>query len=240
VSVRRPHRRARLGRLSLRAAVALASAVALVSVGCASPPRQGVVHVVEPGETLWRISQRYGADLEEVIDANDIRDVTAVPAGARLWIPDPEDPSGSRPVPERRASATPPPDHDRAVREAGLAFAWPLRGSLNSRFGGRRAGPHEGIDIGAPRGTPVRAAEAGKVVYSDRLGAYGKVVILKHVGDWSTVYAHHRRNRVARGQFVEKGDLVGEVGTTGNATGPHLHFEIRNGQTPVDPLRYLP
>jgi len=221
-------------------ALASTSAVALGGAGCASPPRDGVVHVVQPGETVWRIAQRYGADPEAVIRANDIRDVTEVPAGARLWIPDPADPAGGRPVPARRAPATPPRDLDREVREMGLAFAWPLRGTLNSRFGGRRSGPHEGIDIGAPRGTPVRAAEAGKVIYSDRLGAYGNVVILKHVGDWSTVYAHHRRNRMRRGQFVEKGDVVGEVGTSGNATGPHLHFEIRHGQIPVDPLRYLP
>ncbi len=97
------------------------------------------------------------------------------------------------------------------------------------------------IDIRAPRGTLVRAAEAGRVIHSGGgLGAYGKVVIIKHAGRYSTVYAHHDSIRVKKGDFVEKGDVIGTVGATGNASGPHLHFEVRRDRVPDDPLSYLP
>lgn len=248
MSLRRPDRRARLavvGGLAVRALSAVVLSVGLLP-GCASSPTPGqgpgVYHTVQPGETVWRIARRYDADLDAVRRANGIDDVRAVGVGTRLWIPAPGDRSGSQAVPP------PPPGHarptpaasDRAVRELGLAFEWPVRGTLNSRFGGRAGEAHHGLDIGAPKGTAVRAAEAGKVVFADELGDYGRIVIVKHVGDFRTVYAHNRRNRVRRGQFVEKGDLLAEVGNSGNASGSHLHFEIRQGRTPLDPLRYLP
>jgi lipoprotein NlpD len=196
-----------------------------------------VVHVVQPGETAWRISKRYGIGVDELLRANAIADVNDIAIGTRLRIPAPLDPAGARPVPRPGDS---PVVIDRSVRELGLRFGWPVRGTLNSRFGGQRGGSHDGIDIGGRKGAPVRASEAGRVTYSGSLGDYGNVVIVKHVGQWSTVYAHNRRNRVNKGQFVERGDLVADLGDSGSASGPHLHFEIRKGQTPVDPLRYLP
>jgi lipoprotein NlpD len=196
-----------------------------------------VVHVVQPGETAWRISKRYGISVDDLLRANAIADVDDIAIGTRLRIPAPLDPTGARPVPQPGDT---PVVIDRSVRELGLRFGWPVRGTLNSRFGGKRGGSHDGIDIGGRKGAPVRASEAGRVTYSDSLGDYGNVVIVKHVGQWSTVYAHNRRNRVSKGQFVERGDLVADLGDSGNASGPHLHFEIRKGQTPVDPLRYLP
>ena len=78
------------------------------------------------------------------------------------------------------------------------------------------------------------------MIHSGVLGDYGRVVIVKHAGRYSTVYAHNHKNRVREGQFVEKGQVIAEVGTTGNASGPHLHFELRRGAKPLDPLLYLP
>ena len=128
-----------------------------------------------------------------------------------------------------------------AHRETDLDLRWPIRGRLSSGFGWRRGRAHEGIDIPARRGTPIRAAEAGRVIHSGSgLGDYGRVVIVKHAGPYKTVYAHNRRNRVRKGQFVEKGEVIAEVGTTGNANGPHLHFELRRGAKPLDPLLHLP
>ena len=92
----------------------------------------------------------------------------------------------------------------------------------------------------AKRGTRIYASEAGKVIHAGRLGDYGRVVILKHRGDYRTVYAHARKTLVRRGDFVEKGDSIAEVGTTGNASGPHLHFEIRRKDVAKDPILYLP
>jgi murein DD-endopeptidase MepM/ murein hydrolase activator NlpD len=111
---------------------------------------------------------------------------------------------------------------------------------LTSRFGKRKGRPHEGIDLGARAGTTIRAAESGKVIYSGWLGDYGKVVIVKHAGLYRSVYAHARVLHVGKGEFVEKGRRIAEVGTTGRSTGAHLHFEIRKRDEPRNPLLYLP
>jgi murein DD-endopeptidase MepM/ murein hydrolase activator NlpD len=122
----------------------------------------------------------------------------------------------------------------------GNVFGWPLAGAIGSAYGRRHGRAHQGIDIRAPEGTPIRAAEAGRVSWSGRLGDYGNAVVLHHAGGYATVYAHARRTVVSYGQHVERGHVVAEVGATGNATGPHLHFEIRRRHRPLDPLLFLP
>ncbi len=230
-----------MGRLARLAAAAAAAA----AFGCASLPDYGTTHVLQPGENLYRLSRYYGVPVRDIERANGIRDVTGIPTGRQLFIP------GSRrePPPRSLALAAPAPGPDApepdlrglARREAELSFGWPLRGRVSSRFGSRNGRPHEGIDIPARRGTPIRAAEAGRVIHAGAdLGDYGRVVIIKHAGHYQTIYAHNRRNLVRRGDFVEKGQLIAEVGTSGNADGPHLHFEIRRARRPLDPARYLP
>ncbi len=210
--------------------------------GCASSSGGGVTHVVRSGETLYRISRYYEVPLDRVIRTNRIRDVGNVPVGSKLWIPGARKATASHPLPlVRTAVVSTPASVSGARRETGLDLRWPLQGRLSSGFGWRRGGRHEGIDIPARRGTPIRAAEAGRVIHSGSgLGDYGRVVIVKHAGPYKTVYAHNRKNRVRKGQFVEKGEVIAEVGTTGNASGPHLHFELRRGAQPIDPLLHLP
>jgi murein DD-endopeptidase MepM/ murein hydrolase activator NlpD len=180
--------------------------------------------------------------------ANGIRDVTQIRIGQRLYIP------GAR----RRLSATSTelarldPKHSAtsdelrrraqssARQQTSLQFAWPVRGRLSSRFGMRHGRSHEGIDVAAPRGTPIFAAESGRVIHSGRLGSYGKVVIVKHAGAYRTVYAHASKLLVRKGQFVERGQKVAEVGSTGRSSGPHVHFEIRRSESPRNPLAFLP
>jgi murein DD-endopeptidase MepM/ murein hydrolase activator NlpD len=98
---------------------------------------------------------------------------------------------------------------------------------------------HTGIDFGATTGTPIRAAADGVVVVAGERGGYGNTVILDHGNALATLYAHQSRIAVAEGQSVAKGAIVGYVGSTGLATGPHLHFEVRVNGNPVDPMRYL-
>jgi murein DD-endopeptidase MepM/ murein hydrolase activator NlpD len=219
-----------------RARASLAALLALALWACASTPQDGVIHVLRPGENLYRLSRYYGVSVQEIVDANGIRDVSDIPVGARLVIP-----GATRQAPPASLAAYEPnvPGASSA-RAAGLAFAWPLRGTLSSRFGWRHGNQHEGIDISARRGSPVHAAEAGRVIYSGWLGSYGRIVIVKHAGRWSTVYAHNSRNLVAKGDFVERGDVIAEVGASGNATGPHVHFEVRRDRVPEDPMQYLP
>lgn len=219
----------------------LATLLAASALACAHetprPAGPGAVHVVRPGETIWRIARHYGASVEDVVRANDIRDVHAVPVGTRLRIPG-GDPN--RAPPPVLASVEPGQTRTQALAETGLAFHWPVRGRLTSRFGRRWGRPHEGVDLAAKEGTAVRAAAAGKVIHSGRLGDYGNVVIVKHAGPYTTVYAHNRRNQVRKGAFVEQGQVIAELGHTGNATAPHLHFEIRRDRRAQDPLLYLP
>ncbi len=121
-------------------------------------------------------------------------------------------------------------------------FIWPLKqGQITSLYGSRRRDFHEGIDIRANRGTPIHAAKDGRVIYAARkIRGYGNMIVLRHRDGTSTVYAHNKINLVRRGQLVQQGQQIAEVGATGKATGPHLHFEIRKGEMAQDPLLYLP
>lgn len=208
-----------------------------LGLACASTPE--TVHVVRPGETVYRLSRYYDVPPAQIVRANHIRNVSEVPVGARLVIP------GTRRRPPddtiALASIAPVPGAlPRVERVTDVNLGWPIQGRLSSRYGWRRGRPHEGIDIAARSGTPIRSAEAGRVIHSGWLGGYGRVVIVKHTGSYSTVYAHNRKNKVKKGSFVEKGQVLAEVGASGNASGPHLHFEVRKNRKPQDPLAYLP
>jgi murein DD-endopeptidase MepM/ murein hydrolase activator NlpD len=100
---------------------------------------------------------------------------------------------------------------------------------------------HDGIDILAPKDTPIRAAAAGEVLFSDwGPGGYGRIVILRHSNGLITLYAHNERNLVQVGQSVRQRDQIATVGKTGRATAYHVHFEIRQKAVPISPLKYLP
>lgn len=121
------------------------------------------------------------------------------------------------------------------------SLIWPVDGQVTSYFGQRDGSPHDGIDIAAPEGAPIVAAADGRVIYADdALSGYGNMVIVRHSGSWATVYAHNRENLVQSGEFVVQGQKLATVGDTGRASAPHLHFEVRFGKIPKDPLQYLP
>lgn len=116
---------------------------------------------------------------------------------------------------------------------------WPCDGVVVSGFGLRWGRMHEGIDIGCAYGTPNRAAAAGTVIYGGWLGGYGNLVVVDHGNGLSTAYAHASSILVSVGQSVSQGQTVSLVGSTGNSSGPHLHFEVRVNGVAVDPLSYL-
>lgn len=120
---------------------------------------------------------------------------------------------------------------------------WPVNpkvASISSPFGARRGGSgHQGIDLSAPRGTPVWAAADGKVVVAEREGAFGRTVVIDHGNGYTTRYAHLKRIKVEHGRRVKRGDVIGTVGASGNASGPHLHYEVLRDGAPVDPRPYL-
>jgi murein DD-endopeptidase MepM/ murein hydrolase activator NlpD len=198
-----------------------------------------VYHRVQPGDTLYRIGKAYGVPYERLAEVNRIPDPSRIYVGQEILIPDadhqvPVDvvaPLDTMP----RASLP-----DGAVPEGVPALQWPVAGGqLSSRFGNRGASFHDGIDIRAPVGTPVRAAGDGLVVYSATLRGYGNIVIVRHTDDVVTVYAHNDTNLVRSREGVVKGQVIAHVGETGRTSGPNLHFEVRYKNVAYDPLRFL-
>lgn len=199
----------------------------------------GTLHTVQPGDTLWSLAARYHSTVDELAEVNGLHQEDVLGVGQVLFIPAPDPmapppPPGGEPAATGRGPAPPAPP-------AAARFAWPLgQGVLFSGFGPRQGAPHDGIDLGAPEGTPVLAAADGVVIFSGSRGAFGNLVIVQHAEDNVTVYAHNRRNLAREGDRVRRGQTIAEVGTSGNAQTPHVHFEIRVQRKPVDPEPLLP
>lgn len=119
------------------------------------------------------------------------------------------------------------------------SFIRPYYGKISSRFGSRRSGTHSGVDFSGRTGDPIKAADAGKVIFAGWSGGYGNVVKIDHGNGYITYYAHCSALYVKKGDTVTKGKVIAAVGSTGNSTGPHLHFEIRQGDKAVDPMEYV-
>jgi murein DD-endopeptidase MepM/ murein hydrolase activator NlpD len=140
-------------------------------------------------------------------------------------------PAADNPVPETKsvtASATP-------------VFRWPVRGRVVSAFGPKTTGArNDGIDVAVPEGTPVKAAEDGVVAYAgNELKSYGNLVLIRHSNGYVTAYAHASEILVKRDQPIKRGQVIAKSGQTGGVNAPQLHFEIRKGSSPVDPMPYL-
>src|SRR5437899_470863 len=204
---------------------------------CAGPA--GLRHRVERGESLYRIAKAYGVSPEELARVNGIEDTGRIDVGQVIVVPrarralpvgviTPESARGDRPSPPELPRGPSP-------------FVWPVEaGVVTSPFGRRGATHHDGIDIGSREGAPVRAARAGRVLYSDHLRGYGNLIILAHDEGYATVYAHNRENRVRAGAEVRQGEVIAAVGRSGKTSGPNLHFEVRKDNIARNPLFYLP
>ncbi|GAB4536324.1 MAG: hypothetical protein Kow0063_21660 [Anaerolineae bacterium] len=186
-------------------------------------PVPGVYHTVQAGETVSSIAQRYGVAEADILNypLNKLDDPAALREGQHLVIP-----HGRKEL----VRPTPQPSPE-------SPFAWPLVGRITQPF----YDGHRAIDIGAPYGSPVYAARAGTVTRSGwaRTG-YGYTVIIDHGQGLVSLYSHMKGQWVQPGEWVERGQLIGEVGSTGNSSGPHVHFEVRVNGERVNPLDYLP
>lgn len=220
----------------------------------ANPDQKQVTHPVEKGQTLYRIAKAYNLTVEELMDANRIDDPRELKAGELLYIPGasgrksvaeydaPEPEPSSRP---RGVVASAPAEKEKKppkvvkVGKGNGTLEWPLRGVLYARFGKKGKEPHDGIDLAAPAGQPVKTAATGKVLFAGEQKGYGLIVIVEHDDGLITLYAHNRDLRVKTGQKVRPGQVVATVGDSGKTSGPHLHFEVRREGVPVDPLDFL-
>lgn len=220
------------------------------------PNQEGIFYTLRGGEKIDAVCKRYGVDVEKLRKVNHTVDVASLKAGDEVFLP------GARPEaltevndgPKKAAEKDKAPASKNAKAEkkknapkkaASRSYRWPVMGRINSPFGWRRhpitrrSDFHTGIDIKAGRGTSIRSARAGKVAYSGWMGGYGKVIVVEHADGQSTLYAHCSTLLVPKGSSVTQGQNIAQVGTTGRSTGPHLHFEVRNGNSPVNPLKYL-
>ncbi|NDC39490.1 MAG: M23 family metallopeptidase [Proteobacteria bacterium] len=217
--------------------------------GCSlhsAPPFYPTLYEVSQGDTVPALAARFSLAADTIADLNEIPPSGKLRAGTVLQLPELlQDEAIYGTV--RTVSAKP---HQGAVRRVELGrarryvsrLAWPIRAArFSSPFGARKSSFHEGVDLSAAEGTAILAAHDGEVVFAGRgLTGYGKLVVLQTDG-LATVYAHNSSNLVETGERVRAGQKIARVGQTGDATGPHLHFEIRvqddqKRYVAVDPL----
>ncbi|MGB8528776.1 MAG: M23 family metallopeptidase, partial [Rhodoplanes sp.] len=127
-------------------------------------------------------------------------------------------------------------------RNGELAFRWPVRGRVIANFGAKTNGQqNDGINLAVPEGTAVRAAEDGVVAYAgNELKGYGNLILIRHSNGFVTAYAHASEIMVKRNDKVRRGQVIAKSGQTGTVASPQLHFEIRKGSSPIDPMQHLP
>lgn len=189
--------------------------------------RNSVIYYrVTKGDTLSHISRKYGVSVDSLKKWNGIHNGSQIQIGQKIKV-------------VKRGKSLPP------GYKYAKVFTWPVKGPITSRFG-RRSNPftrsrsyHKGLDISAVIGTPIRVARDGIVIMSGRMGGYGNAVFVRHASGYVSIYAHNKVNLVKKGDVVKQGQVIAEVGRTGTATGPHLHFEVRKKTRPINPISAL-
>jgi len=203
------------------------------------PNQDGIFYTFRSEDKIDDVARRYRIAVDRIRQANPTVDLHSLKAGNEIFLP------GARPAAIARPESTRGSTATSSVNRATRNFRWPVMGRISSPYGWRRHPItrrndfHSGIDIRAARGTVIRAARDGRVTFAGWMGAYGKTVVIEHAGGQSSLYAHCSSILVRQGDRVTAGQNIARVGATGRATGPHLHFEIRNGNRPVNPLQYL-
>jgi murein DD-endopeptidase MepM/ murein hydrolase activator NlpD len=188
------------------------------------PPENGTLATAREGDTVRSLAARYGAGAEPVGAFNGLEPDDSLIPGVALF------------VPTGQEDTTPIQPPSPTVRRGATGhFMWPASGTLTQRFWRW----HPGIDVANNWGTPLFASDAGRITWAG-WGGYGIYVEIDHGNGFSTLYGHMARTHVSVGEYVDRGQQIGLMGSTGWSSGPHVHFEIRSRGVPQDPLRYLP
>lgn len=190
------------------------------------PGGKARVHIICRGETMWDIARHYNVDLAELQRLNSNKQANNLKVGDQIKLP------GDTVRVAFSESLKP-------SRSIVSRFAWPIQGTITSKYGWRDSGFHHGLDIAGDLGDPVRAAAGGVVSSTGYISLYGNTVIIDHPDGKQTLYAHLNQIKVKPGDRVARGTIIATVGSTGRSTGPHLHFEIKQGEIREDPLAYL-
>ena len=206
-------------------------------------------HLVRPKQDLYLIAKMYDFELIDLIDINDLSSLHPKP-GDKIYLTRSSKPS----VTETHSNVTQEaqakkkkeiPKHtnkpiSKPVENISSKLTSPVNGVVTSGFGIRNGIPHKGIDIAAKKGTPIVSVLPGKVAFAGRQRGYGNVVIIEHANSVMTVYAHNEANLVRVNEVVNQGQPIATLGSSGNSTGPHLHFEYRKNGKAINPLDVLP
>jgi murein DD-endopeptidase MepM/ murein hydrolase activator NlpD len=228
-------------------------------------PQSSYTHIIESGESLYTIARKYGTTTDAIVRANGLPSADRIYVGQKLLIPGAsgekqvlktddtkvasiapiENTAPRQVLPVKQApmtnnltadapgaAGTSPVSDDSADK-----FRWPLSGKVIADFAASKG---TGINIEAPEGSAVRAAQTGSVIYvGSAVEGYGNLILVKHDNGFVSAYAHLSQITVAKGDTVVRGDAIGLTGKTGSVSTPQLHFELRKGATPVDPMPML-
>lgn len=214
------------------------------------------MYTVVKGDTFYGIGRRYDIPVSTLSQLNSIPPPYSIRVGQRLRLTSTETRMASVPMSssENPASASPlspsvptPATSPASTPERRTATSlprplmWPVKGKVIVPYGPIAKGRHnDGINIATPVGTTVLAAEDGTVAYAgNELQGFGNLLLIKHNGGWMTAYAHNGSLLVKKGAFVKRGQAIAKSGQSGNVTVPQVHFEVRRGSTPTDPMNYL-
>lgn len=215
----------------------------------------GLIYRVKAGDTIYAISRNFGMATAQLLELNNLDD-SLLSINQKLYIKKFESKKAQKkkietsekkhqiankpaPVVNKVFSSPNKGDVNSFPAEWKDAFLLPVNGRVSSPFGMRGGRLHKGVDITAPPGTAIKAAFSGTVSYTGFLRDYGNVLIIEHGNDIVTVYAHNEINLVKKSDKVNKGDVIARLGSTGRSTGPHLHFEIRVANKPIDPAKII-
>ena len=201
------------------------------------------VHIVKKGHTLYDIANCYEVSISDLMKINQLKNNDKIYLGDKLFIPLYDNTNQTNCNNITKVTITKEVNKPTEKKKNNnYSYMWPVKGKIISKFGLLAKGlRNDGINISADIGNPVLATESGKIVYAgNEIQAFGNLILIKHYNDKTSAYAHLDKINVKKGESVNKGQIIALVGNSGKVSIPQLHFEIRDKDGPLDPLKYLP
>ncbi len=204
---------------------------------------QPKIYIVKKGNTIYDISKCFKVSISDIMKINQLKNNYKIYEGDKLFIPINKTNINSKCDNLNENIASKKIDKTKEVTSnKNYSYIWPVEGKILSKFGLLAKGlRNDGINISAEKGKPVLAIESGKIVYAgNEIQAFGNLILIKHYNNKTSAYAHLDKMNVKKGELVNKGQVIALVGNSGKVSVPQLHFEIRDKNGPLNPLKYLP
>jgi len=205
------------------------------------------IHIVQTGNTLWDIANCYKVSVIEIRGLNNLKIKDKIYKGKKLFIPINEKNRNLGCKDTSKLIVKVDKRKKKILNKKNIVsnktdYLWPVKGKILSKYGLLAKGlRNDGINISANKGDPVFASKDGKVVYAgNEIQAFGNLILIKHYDNKTTAYAHLDKIKVKKGQTVKKGEVIAALGNSGKVSKPQLHFELRDSNGPLNPLKYLP